>query len=339
MVDLWTIQYVYEASTIDGTSFSQDCLVLPSTTGTTGTLTGSIDASGVSGADFVNVDTENGVSLWIDQLITLNERISFSVPAVTDRVAVLAYSDAFSLVAAKDFSSQTVPGALNGGDTIVFGAADQVTAEPLTYSGVPSGYGAPVTGVNYQLAGGGDPISVAQAATTGYPALPAGAVENGDYYSFWTTSRSISNSNQMTQVMTTFTSAGPVSISFPPAWSYAGPTPAASPSFDLTYSGFSGPAGMHDGVGINWPGGTPPTPSTITHNEVEVIATGNYLNGSTTVAIPDLSAVTGFLSPPVSGTQVGWSADISQGNFPSLQPTPSNATITTVSIGGIYTVP
>jgi hypothetical protein len=76
-----------------------------------------------------------------------------------------------------------------------------------------------------------------------------------------------------------------------------------------------------------------------THNAVEVIATGNYLNGSTAVAIPDLSGVSGFLSSPASGTQIGWEAVISQGDFSSLQPTPPNATITTVSILGIYTVP
>ncbi len=338
--DLWTIQYIYEASTKDGTSFSEACLVVPSTAGTTGTLTGRVNASDVSGADYMNVYAEDGTSLSEGYMGMANDAFSFSAPAGTDRVAVLAYSDAFSLVAAQNFSSQTVPGALNGGDTIVFGAADQVTVEPLTYSGVPSGYGAPVTDVNYQLAGGGDPILVAQAATTGYPALPAGAAENGDYYSFWTTSRLSSDflHDQMTQVMTNSTSAGPVSVFFPPAWSYAGPTPAASPSFDLSYSGFSGPTGVYNDVSIGWPG-SPPTMNGTTHNDVEVIATGNYLNGSTAVAIPDLSGVSGFLFSPASGTEIGWEAGISQGDFSSLQPTPPNATITTVSILGIYTVP
>jgi hypothetical protein len=334
-------EWVVEASTLDGTSFA-GCPGGALATVTTGTLTGSVDASAISGANFLNIYAENAQNPTgfpdFEPLLSSTGNFSFAAPEGTDRVMVAAYSSGTSgnleplnLVAAKNFSSQTVPGSLNGVNTVVLGSADQTTTEPLTYQNVPLGYAAPTTLVDYQIGNIG--ISIAGAATTEYPALPVGAMESGDSYFFWAHAASISNPSQETQVTTTLASAGPVSIAFPPAWPYAGPAPAAQPSFDLSYSGYTGMTGVFDAVEMNWS----PTPSTV--NVVLLTATWNYLNGSTTVSIPDLSSLTGFLPPPASGTQVGWSAQISQGRFPSLQQPSSNATITTLSNTGTYTVP
>jgi len=49
-----TNQYVFQASTLDGTSFSEPCPTTPAT-GTTGTLTGTVNATAVPKASFLNV--------------------------------------------------------------------------------------------------------------------------------------------------------------------------------------------------------------------------------------------------------------------------------------------
>src|SRR5579863_3057526 len=56
---LETFENVFEASTLDGTSFSQSCPTTP-TAGSTGTLTGAVDANAIAGASFLNIDAENG---------------------------------------------------------------------------------------------------------------------------------------------------------------------------------------------------------------------------------------------------------------------------------------
>lgn len=335
---LETFENVFEASTLDGTSFSQSCPTTP-TAGSTGTLTGAVDANAIAGASFLNIDAENGTAQQGVYEGTPSGNFSFAAPVGTDRVAVLAYDSVlsgfeqfFSLVAVKNFSSQTVPGTLNGGNTVVLGAADQTTPEPLTYKSVPPGYNAPSTLVSYEFSGG-DGFIIANGVTSEYPSVPAGAAESGDDYIFMSAAGNAANALEQASVSTFSSSAGPVSVTFPPAWSYVGPTPAARPSFDLSYPGFSGQTGVHEGVGVNWFIGTTAA------NFILVTPTGNYLNGSTTIAIPDLSSLTGFLAPPASGTLVEWSAEISQGSFPSLQPLPPNGTVTTVSNAGNYIVP
>jgi hypothetical protein len=329
---------VFEASTLDGTSFSESCPTA-SSTGATETLTGSVDASAISGTSFLNISAQNGAALEEGYINVPSGSFSFAAPTGTDRVMALAYNsvlngseETFSLVGAQNFSSQTVPGTLNGGATVVMGTADQTTQEPITYNSVPSGYGAPTTFAGYMM-GDGQGILTADDATTGYPALPAGAMESGDYYTLTATASSTSNSLEEVGVTTSLASAAPVTFTFPPAWSYAGPAAATWPSFDLSYAGFSGKTGVCDAVAMVW------LPSVTAENTIEVTATGNYLNGSTTVAIPDLSGLTGFFAPPASGMVVFWSAGISHGSVLCFQPLPLNGTLKAVSNSGSYTAP
>jgi hypothetical protein len=332
------IEEVFEASTLDGTSFTEPCPTAPST-GATGTLTGSVDASAISGASSLEILAGNATAQSSANLLGPSANFSFSAPTGTDRVMVLAYhpeidglNETISLAAAKSFSSQAVPGALNGGSTVVLGAADETTLEPLSYSGVPSGYGAPFTLVNYEMGGNGA-VLIAASATSTYAALPAGATQSGDSYFFTATARSASNPLEWALVTANSTSAAPESFAFPAAWSYAGPTPAALPSFNLSYAGFSGKTDVHSDGSMVWF-----TPST-TETLIAVTATGNYLNGSTTLAIPDLSGLTGFIAPPASGTVVSWLAEISQGSSASVSSSASNKAVTTVLNAGHYTVP
>jgi hypothetical protein len=156
-------------------------------------------------------------------------------------------------------------------------------------------------------------------------------MESGDYYYF--TAYAYSGSEEVL-VDTRSTSGGPISFTFPPAWTYAGPAAAKWLSFDIAYTGFSGTTGVCDDVSMNW------KTSSTAYNVVSLIATGNYLNGSTTMAIPDLSGLPGFVAAPASGTGAGWEALLLQGaSSPCLLPIPINSTTKTVYTSGTYTVP
>lgn len=115
---------------------------------------------------------------------------------------------------------------------------------------------------------------------------------------------------------------------------YAGPAPAALPSLNFAYAGFSGKTGVVQAADLAWTSGS--------NVDVysELIATANFQNGSTTVAFPDLSPVSGFPAPPSSGTPVTWLAQIVQSNYGVLQSTSSGDTsASTVRNGGTFTVP
>jgi hypothetical protein len=336
-----TVENVFEATILDGTSFTESCQTGPSKPDT-GVLTGSVDASALSGAHILEVYAQSAQTGPIGlPFPVLGSSGSFSVaaPLGTDRVLVLAYDSVVNgnmetlggLVAAKNFSSQSVPGALNGGNTVVFGAGDATTLEPVTYIGVPSGYSTPTILAGFELSGGGA-VLLGTSDTNGYPAFPAGAVQSGDSYVFSAGARSISNPGEQVRVTTTSASAGPESFTFPAAWMYGGPAPAAWPSLNFAYAGFAGKTGVTDGVVESWKTGATMT------NMVVVISTGNSLNGSTTLAVPDLSGLAGFLAAPTSGTNVVWTAEISQGNVPSVSGTREGSTML-VSNAGTYMAP
>jgi hypothetical protein len=54
------------------------------------------------------------------------------------------------------------------------------------------------------------------------------------------------------------------------------------------------------------------------------------------MAIPDLSSLTGFLTPPTSGT-VDWVAEVLQGKISGANP--STGTVQYVGNNGAYTLP
>jgi hypothetical protein len=334
-------QYVIEADTADGTSFNDSCSS-NQPIGQTGTLTGNVDASAISGVAGIEIAALNGQSFAFGGPFSTSN-FSVSAPAGTDRVEIVAVADLYAhgflvgqnVVAAKNFDNQPVPGALNGGNPVVLGAADQTTPQPITYSNVPSGFAPPTTLVAFGGVVGGFGLTTDASST--YPALPAAAVESGDYYSFYATTYSPTVAGQGVSSIVNST-GGPVSISFPTQWSYAGPVPSALPSFNIDYSGFSGTAGMVlDYASLNWSTtGVTPT-SFYTFN---VVATANYQKGATTLTIPDLSGLGGFLATPPSGTTISWSVGVEQSNHGLLQPaTALDYTASNVFSSGSYVVP
>jgi hypothetical protein len=251
-------------------------------------------------------------------------------------VLVLAYDAVYSppaaagsttLAAARNFDNQPVPGPLNGGNPVVFTASDETTSAPITYGSLPSGFSSQGTTANLVTSGG--TIILAAPATTQYPVLPSGAMETGDAYGIRTLA---SKGSEVTSITKTSTSAGPVAFTYPANWSYGGPAPSSTPIFNVSYSGFAGNNRLDYRTLWNWTAGG-------VHNYANVYATANYLNGGTSITWPDISAVTGFLSPPVSGTYVNWSAGITQTTYDSNPASTSNSTVTSVANQGVYQVP
>ena len=131
----------------------------------------------------------------------------------------------------------------------------------------------------------------------------------------------------------TSTAPSPLSFTFPAAWTYAGPTPSALPTFNFVYTGFSAKSGVFVAATILWNG-------SFGYNLFQVSATANYQNGSTSLAFPDLSSLTGFPPAVASGTQVQWSAAIAQSSSGPEQTLPANGgTLTAVENNGTYMVP
>ena len=326
-------EYLWEASIVDGTSLTFSCAAQPSLTPT---LTGSLDATAIAGVQQFQINARNAASFNGGYANGPTSSFNVPAPAGSDRVLVQAYTNQNQgPVAAKNFDNQTVPGALNGGNTVVFGTADKTTPEAITYNNVPAAFASPNTSIQLGMNGTSQAYYYASDATTQYLALPASATEDGDVYFLDASASSASIPSSVNTL--TISSGGPVTFTFPAPWSYAGPTPAALPSFTMGYTGFAGQANVTQNVWIFWGSGSGGGSSST--NNIQVAATANYQAGSTTLAIPDLSGLQGFFAAPASGKQVEWVVSMEQQSW-SLTAEPSlNSTANEVMNSGLYTVP
>jgi hypothetical protein len=334
-------EYIWEASTADGTSPTFTCMPGDNQPGM---LTGNLDASAISGAQGFEILSQNASSNGESQVTGgATESFSLNAPSGNDRILVLAEDQSTGPydpgpVAAKNFENQTVPGALNGG-SVVFGSADATMPETITYSNVPSGYGSPSTLVDLVL-GGADEELYALNLTGSYPELPASATESGDYYLLDAGAGGTESNSSCGVYAGMATAGGPVSFTaFPAPWNNCGtPSPTTLPTFNIDYTGFAGQANVHQEGYINW---AMQTGSSLTFENIEVEATANYQSGSTTLAIPDLSGITGFLANPASGAQVVWYAEVWQTSYSPMTNSipPLNATWEFVANGGNYQAP
>ena len=130
-----------------------------------------------------------------------------------------------------------------------------------------------------------------------------------------------------------------MTLSFPAPWSYSGPTPTALPTFDFSgYTGFSSKQGVYYNAGLFWTDGMNGTIGT-NQFSVGVSASANYLNGSTSIALPDLSGLHGFLPAPSAGADITWPAQIVQSSGSFLSLTEPNSTLSAAGNQGNYTEP
>jgi hypothetical protein len=285
-----------------------------------------VNAAAIPGADWVAIE--------YDLMPWSASTLDFSLQLVdgTYDVPVTVENGDFenNILAVRILRAQTIPGALNGGAPVVFGAGDELVTQTITYNNVPTGFSPFSPDVQYNTSGGASLLLALEGPPGQYPAIPSAAFQNGDYYFFNVGAQSAAGNGFVAAEKYTSTD-GPQSFTFPAPWSYAGPTPAALPTFNFVYSGFSGLSNVSQQVTLQW------FPEITTNNLVLMNATANYQNGSTSMTIPDLSSLTGFLVPAASGTTVYWTARVDQGD-PFLTNPPSG-TVQQAGSTGTYTEP
>ncbi len=290
---------VIEATTQDNPSGF--CPATGSSTGggpTTGVATGSVDTSVLSAAS---------VAIYSASSATVNGPIgNFSITEGTGTwdFAVVALDASNNLLGVKIIRSQTVPGAINGGNPIVLQSSDAVTPQPLTIVS-PSGFTAqPIVQANYKTSGlisTGFPLislinQIMGTIPASYPAISASEAQPGDSYEFVAIA---TNQGQSILAGETTSTAGPITVTLPTPLLLNAPPPSQFPTFSNV--GLAGTVSSTTSDSITWS-----TSNFSNFSGISVTATSAYQNGSTTIAIPDLTAISGFLAPAASGTQISW---------------------------------
>ena len=239
-------------------------------------------------------------------------------------------------LAIKILRNQTVPGTLNGGNPIVFLASDAMRAEPLTVTNVAAGFSTPSPVMFYQTANIG--FDVSSQSGTQYAVVPATEAQAGDIYSVSVFDTDSLNSQFLNVSRNLASAGGPVTVALPAPLNYAGPTAEAFPTFDLKYTGFvsgSIPAGTAQGYTafIQW------TAPTGTSGSLGIGATPNYMNGGSTLTVPDLTRIRGFIEAAASGQSVNWFAGVYVDTFQATAAAFQNAYAENVEAHGSYVEP
>jgi hypothetical protein len=251
------------------------------------------------------------------------------MPAGLNDIAVSALDAFGNVLAVKIVRAQMVPGSINGGVPIVLTTGDDVIPQNVTVNNVPPGSNTALV-MNYRTVNGTViPLQVQSTAT--YGAVSPGNTFGGDMYEF----QAIGQRVNAAVGTTNFTPVGSsVSLNLPAPWIYAGPVPSQYPSFSYAYSGLSGSAMLSYYAQVSWQS------VSLATNSIGVFATPAYLGTLTTVTIPNLSAVPGFVPVAPSGTLITWLAQIYGGSFPAYTfPPPSTAAISFAQQNGVYTQP
>lgn len=291
-------EYVFEAATADGTSYNRTCPYAINTVQETRTA----DASAVPGA--VNLKVFGGFPGGA-LVPGISAPFQISLATGTSDLAVGAVDSQNNLLGVKIVRNQTVPGVVNGGNTITLAATDETTVQPITVSNTPSGFDLNVLAY-YETPNRGI-IQVSGSSPNQYVSVPASEAQSGDSYFF---SVSASQVRQSVLTLLTQSAAGAVTIQLPSPMAYVAPTPAPFPTFSLNYTGFPGSAGVIDVAVMVWANSSGLYTSSLA-------ATENYLNGGTSITFPDLTSIAGFPGPAASGASVNWTAYVSSGSSSS----------------------
>jgi hypothetical protein len=324
-------EFILEATLQDETAYSLSCSA--SVQPATDHATGKVDASLIPGATSVDIVGPAGSGGSVNGV---NGSFDVMLPTGMDDIAGRVFDASGNFLAVKIVRGQSVPGAVNGGNTIVFSSSDATTGQPVTVTNIPAGFDAPRVGVLYSTANG-TKLVLNSGSPNSYRALPAAAIQPGDFYSYASNTADTATHTQAVSVtQTTTTGGGPATIALPAPWSYAGPAAAPLPTFTFNYSGFSGLPAVADQARIGWGlGGT-------TLYSITVTATSSFENGNHTITFPDLISIPRFLPPPPSGTTIGWTGDVFGGTaqgFTFFPNPPANGSISFVQEQGTYIEP
>lgn len=337
-------EYLLEAAVNDGTSYNILCPTGSEAT-QTATLSATVDASAIPGSSQVTVDAQSGANFDAAVVLGTSGTVSLNAPPGSDRVDVEDFSRSLVggqtliwLAAAKTFQNQAVPGALNGGNPVILTSADETTSEPITFNGIPAGFGTPFLQGAFQPTGDVYGITLLAGPSNQYPVLPADMTQGGGTFAIQAQASDASNRGSLVFAAAAVSQAGPLSLTFPTAWSYGGPRPAGRPTFDFSsYSGFSGQSGLSYTGAVSW------SSDPNVEQQIVVDATASFLNGLTSLVIQDLSVIPGFFGPPPSGTTETWTAAVLTSDAGPLQDDflqlPAGRTCRRVETTGTFVVP
>lgn len=319
-------EYVIEATIADGASYSLSCFSNP----TTATASGNADATAFAATANVFVVGNREYSTTVAG--ASGAYSASMLPGVND-VAAIAKDASKNLLGVKIVRGQTVPGTIA---PITLAASDAVTTAPITIANISSGFNpTPECSVAYNTANG-TYFFTNNNSTTQYAVVPAAEAAAGDYYSFESNDANLSTHELLGTTTYTTNPGGPFTITLPNPWTYSGPSAAVFPTFSFVYSGFAGMASIVNDAQIAWM----ENPTTVA--DVNVYATSTYLGSSTSVTIPNLTGLAGFLASAPSGTTINWGAQITGGTYPiyvAANPTPGTGKTAYVQLSGSYTQP
>ncbi len=320
-------EYAYEGNLSDGTAYTVSPCYAPAAS--TAPATGTFDISAIPGAVKARIVGAQGYSGDVNGV---TGAFNVAMPAGTNDIAVLALDGAGNILAVKILRSQIVPGAINAGATIIAGVADEVMNEAVTIVGLPPGFATPpALNVTY-LTSNATLLTLSNGSAVQYPAISLADVSALDQYQINSNSANLAIGESMGTTL--YTSNGtPVTLTYPPVWTYTPPAAAQFPTFSFTYSGFSGLATQTYRGQIAWQ-------SAGVVNQITTYATAAYLGIQTSVTIPNLTAVPGFFGSASSGTTVNWLEQIDGGSFPSfVYPPPVPGSLSYVQSHGTYIEP
>lgn len=317
-------------STSDPTSIPLYCNQTP----TLGTISGNVDALAIPNARKVIVSAAQSLYQYLSSAYG---PFSFSAQTGSNDIAAAALDRSSNVLAMKFARGQTVPGVMSSPITLT--SADQTTPQTITMTDIPAGFNSQpsISAFYFTTRGTNIPLSGNIAATSGqYAVVSPSDTQMGDYYEFSVGVGNPSSSAMQavgnTQTVPASPAPGNVSVPLPSPFNYVAPTPAALPTFTVSYTGFSNGALVSYGGGIQWSAGT-------SYESVTVLATAAYQNGATTLSIPDLSSVSGFMPALTSGMHVAWYALAYGGTYPAFTQTPASGTLAWAENNGSYTVP
>jgi hypothetical protein len=319
-----TFEFVIYATTQDPAPSGSCIFSSTSTLGSKGGATGSVDASAVPGASSVLIYGLSGFG----SVAGATGAFDIQMLQGTDDVAFVAVDGAQHILATKVLRSQTVPGAVNGGQMVVLAAGDLATNQTISVTDVPTGFFFDGPTALYETAKGTSfPVAVPGSQ---YAVIPASEAQGGDQYLFSASDLKLQHPSFGTQFASanlSVASASAVKLSLPAPLLYSPPTPAEFPVFDVVYAGFAGSPRVSYFVYLNW------SPSARSLRAINTMATAAYQNLTNTLAIPDLTSLRGFLATPSSGSVVNWRVTLSAH---TLQPGDSSETVIN---SGSYTEP
>jgi hypothetical protein len=251
------------------------------------------------------------------------------LPGIYDFAALAFDFPTNNVLAVKIVRSQTVPGAVNGGNPIKFLASDATTVQSISVTNDP--WGGPTLEIDASFTTANRtsfPLQVAPSSASSnlYWVVPSSETQTGDYYSFGASDTN-ATTGQAIGTTQTATGASAITLAMPAPMASSAPVPSTFPNFTINYAGFSGQAYT---ASISWNASS--IYYIIETVKITITATASFQNGATTLAIPDLTSLLGFFGPATSGTMVTWSTSLSSG-------TNSSGSSSWVQTSGTYIEP